>query len=60
MKTSVIIGLSLLLVIWLWLAWMLLSAGGLNLKNLLLLAMSAIIIFVPLFKKYFKGAKNDK
>jgi hypothetical protein len=60
MKTSVIIGLSLLLVIWLWLAWMLLTAGGLNLKNLLLLAMSAIIIFVPLFKKYFKGAKNDK
>lgn len=60
MKTSVIIGLSLLLVVWLWLAWMLLTAGGLNLKNLLLLAMSAIIIFVPLFKKYFKGAKNDK
>ena len=60
MKTSVIIGLSLLLVIWLWLAWMLLTAGGLNLKNLLLLAMSAIIIFVPLFKKYLKGAKNDK
>ncbi len=60
MKTSVIIGLSLLTVVWLWLAWLLLSSGGVNLKNLLLLAMSAIIIFVPLYRKYFKGAKNDK
>jgi len=60
MKTSVIIGLSLLAIVWLWLAWMLLLSGGVNLKNLLLLAMSAIIIFVPLFRKYFKGAKNDK
>lgn len=55
MKTSVILGLALLFMVWLWLSWLLLTTGGLNLKNLLLLAMSAIIIFVPLFKKYFKG-----
>lgn len=40
--------------VWLYLAWLLLSAGGVNLKNLLILAMTAIIIFVPLFKKYGK------
>lgn len=60
MKTSAIIGLSLLLAVWLWLAWLLLSAGGVNLKNLLILAMTAIIIFVPLWKKYYKGPENKK
>ena len=54
MKKSVIIGISLLLMVWLYLAWLLLSTGGVNLKNLLILAMTAIIIFVPLFKKYGK------
>lgn len=54
MKTSAIIGLSLLALIWLWLAWMLLTAGGVNLRNILVLAMSAIIIFVPLYKKFIK------
>lgn len=58
MKTSVIIGLSLLLMVWLWLAWLLLSSSGVNLKNLLLLAMTAIIIFVPLLKKY--GNRSEK
>lgn len=58
MKTSALIGLSLLLVIWMWLAWVLLTSGGVNLKNLLILAMSGIIIFVPLWKRYFR--KSDK
>lgn len=60
MKTSVIIGLSLLLTVWLWLAWLLLSAGGVNLRNLLILAMTAVIIFVPLWKKYHIGSENKK
>lgn len=54
MKTTAIIGLILLALIWLWLAWMLLTAGGVNLRNLMVLAMSAIIIFVPLYKKFIK------
>ena len=60
MKTSVIIGLLILAIVWLCLAWQLLSSVGVNLKNLLLLAISATIIFVPLYRKYFKGAKDDK
>lgn len=60
MKTSVIIGLSVLLIVWMWLAWMLLSSGGLTLKNILVLAMSGIIIFVPLYKKYVSDEKNKK
>lgn len=59
MKKSVLIGLSLLFMVWLWLAWLLLRYGGVNLKNLLLLAMTAIIIFVPLFRKYGIGVKNN-
>ena len=54
MKTSVIIGLSLLFTLWLWLAFLLLSKGGVNLRNILLLAMSGVIVFVPLMKKYFR------
>lgn len=60
MKSSAIIGLALLFMLWLWLAWMLLANGGVTLKNLLLLAMTAVIIFVPLLKKYGIGAKNRK
>ncbi len=60
MKKSVLIGLSLLFMVWLWLAWLLLRYGGVNLKNLLLLAITAIIIFVPLFRKYGIGVKNNK
>ncbi len=60
MKKSVLIGLSLLFMVWLWLAWLLLRSGGVNLKNLLLLAITAIIIFVPLFRKYGIGVKNNK
>lgn len=60
MKKTVIAGISLLAVVWLWLAWLMLRSGGVNLKNLLLLAMTAIIIFVPLYKKYIQGEKEDK
>lgn len=59
MKTSAILGLSVLLCIWMWLAWILLSSSGLTLKNLLVLAMSAIIIFVPLVRKFSDGHKKD-
>lgn len=58
MKAPTLIGLSILMIIWLYLAWLLLSSGGVNLKNLLILAISGIIVFVPLCKKYFTG-RND-
>lgn len=60
MKTSAIIGLSVLLAVWLWLAYVLLSSGGVNLRNLLILAMSGIIVFVPLFKKYYRVDKKSR
>lgn len=60
MKTSAIIGLSILLVIWLYLAWLLLTAGGINLKNLIILAISGIIVFVPLYRKVAGDKQNDK
>lgn len=55
MNAVKIAGFSLLALMWLWLSWSLLSlAGGFNLKNLLLIAASGIIIFVPLWKKYIR------
>lgn len=58
MKPARIAGLALLALLWIWMcAGMLTSADGFNLKNILIAAMSGIIIFVPLYKKYFK---NDK
>lgn len=53
MSTSKVIGIVILVIIWIWLVWLLLSAGGINLKNILIAAMTGIIIFVPLYKKYF-------
>ena len=53
MGISKVIGIVILVIIWIWLVWMLLSSEGVNLKNLLISAMTGIIIFVPLYKKYF-------
>lgn len=53
MKPTRIAGLALLAILWVWLSvGLLTSADGFNLKNILIAAMSGIIIFVPLYKKY--------
>ncbi|MDE7180490.1 MAG: hypothetical protein K2N88_04775 [Muribaculaceae bacterium] len=52
MKTTTIIGLTFLAAVWVALVVLLLTAGGLTFKNLLLVIMSGIIVFVPLWKKY--------
>lgn len=58
MKPARIAGIILLALIWIWLsAGLLTSADGFNLKNILIALMSGIIIFVPLYKKYFRGEK---
>ena len=59
MKTSALIGIAVLAIIWLWLACMLLAAGGVTLKNITVLAMSGIIIFVPLARKHSNYKKKD-
>lgn len=59
MKLSVIIGTSLLALAWIWLVWVILSSAGLSIKNLLIVVMSGIIIFVPLWKKYFRSANRN-
>ncbi len=58
MKPARIAGILLLALLWIWLsAGLLTSADGFNLKNILIALMSGIIIFVPLYKKYFKEEK---
>lgn len=58
MNVVKIAGLLLLVLVWLWLCWSLISlAGGWTLKNIFLIIASAIIIFVPIWKKY-SGADN--
>ena len=58
MKPARIAGILLLALIWIWLSvGLLTSADGFNLKNILIALMSGIIIFVPLYKKYFRGEK---
>ena len=59
MKPAALIGLGILFLLWLWLAWLMLSLGGVNLKNLIILAMSAIIVFVPLWRKVKQTEKNS-
>lgn len=59
-----IAGLAILALVWIWLCqYIIRFGGGITLKNLLLIAMSGIIIFVPLWKKYFsakKGKNNER
>lgn len=59
MKPIRIAGFAMLALLWLWLSvGLLTSAEGFNLKNILIAAMSGIIIFVPLYKKYFGSEKK--
>lgn len=56
-----IAGLTVLALVWLWLCHALISrGGGVTLKNLFLIGASGIIIFVPLWKKYFRHENNHK
>lgn len=59
MKTTRIIGFAVLVVLWVWLAWGVLSAG-VTLYSLLIVAFSSIIIFVPLWRKLTGGNKKQK
>ncbi len=61
MKTSKairVIGTGILAIVWLWLAWGFLAAKGITLINLIILAMTGIIIFLPLYKKYFSPTSD--
>lgn len=58
MSFGKIAGFTLLALLWVWLSWGLLTTEkGFNLKNLIIVAASGIIIFVPLWKRYSR--KND-
>ena len=49
-------GFIFLAILWIWLCvTLLVNGGGFTFKNLFLIAASGIIIFVPLWKKYFRG-----
>lgn len=57
MKTSKIIGLIILAVIWIWLSFLMFTrGGGFNLKNIFIMIASGIIIFVPLLKNRNKNS----
>lgn len=56
------IGFFVLALVWGWLAWGVLATNGITLFNLIIVAMTAIICFVPLYKKYiapYRHSKND-
>lgn len=54
MKTGTIIGLIILAIAWLVLVAYIFLNTAFSLKTLLIVIMSGIIIFVPLWKKYFR------
>lgn len=58
-KTIRLFGIGILALVWLWLAWGFLSAKGITMLNLIILAMTGIIIFLPLYKKYISGGSDD-
>lgn len=61
MSTIKIIGFSILALLWFWLSRaIVVQGGGFTLKNIFLIVASAIIIFVPLWKKYVRQDNNQK
>ena len=59
MKISVIIGIIVLAIAWLALAAYTFTYAGFNLRNLLVVGFSGLIIFVPLWKKYIKASTTN-
>ena len=57
MKKGAVAGFMLLGAVWAWLAWIMLSKDGLTLKDIIIVVMSSIIVFVPLWKRY--GRKGE-
>lgn len=51
------LGIGILALIWLWISWYVLVKAGVTLINLFWIVASAIIIFVPLYKRYIKKTK---
>ena len=61
MKKSTIFGFIVLALVYIWLAWLILSKSSVTLYNILLILMAGMIIFVPLYRKYMvKEDKNRK
>jgi hypothetical protein len=48
------LGLVAIVILWLGLSWLVIDLSGFNLKNLIVVAMSGVIVFTPLYKKYGK------
>lgn len=60
MKVIKYAGLAVLLFLWCWLSFMLFTrAGGLTLKNIFIVGASGVIVFVPLYRKYFTPADDN-
>lgn len=55
MKTSVIVRFAVLGLLWAGLVFVILSRAGITPYNLFVVIASAIIIFVPMYKKYVRN-----
>ena len=61
MKKSTLFGFIVLALVYIWLAWLILSKSSVTLYNILLILMAGMIIFVHLYRKYMvKEDKNRK
>ncbi|MGN0237804.1 MAG: hypothetical protein ACI4AK_06960 [Lepagella sp.] len=61
MKKSTLLGFIFLALVYIWMAWLILSKSSVTLYNILLIVMAGVIIFVPLYRKYVvKEDKNRK
>lgn len=55
MKTSVIVRFTIIGLLWAGLVFVILSRAGITAYNLFVVFASAIIIFVPMYKKYVRN-----
>lgn len=53
MKGAKYFGIGLLAAVWLWLVVFIFLRSGVTLLNIIWVAISGIIVFVPLYRKYF-------
>ncbi|MCM1337397.1 MAG: hypothetical protein NC187_07580 [Candidatus Amulumruptor caecigallinarius] len=59
MNKALIIRMVCIVLLWLALCYLVISSGPVTLYTVFVIAASAIVVFVPLYKKHFRKGSND-
>ncbi|MCH5327079.1 MAG: hypothetical protein J1E29_07750 [Duncaniella sp.] len=60
MDTSIKIRFAFIAALWIALVWLMVTSQPLTLRTLFFIVVSAVVVWVPLYKKYIKNGKGSE